>query len=151
MMNGRLEWNKSDAQILAEHDMETGGEVQKYLDGAVIRYDEPYVPFDTGTLAHSSNTASVIGSGEVRYETPYARYQYYGNVMGPNIPIKQGGEVVGFFSPKNKVKTLTGRKLIYSKEHSPLAGSYWFERMKADHKDDILEEVSARFGFNQHA
>jgi len=146
MMNGHLEWNKTDAQVLAEHDLQTGGEVQKYIDSAVIRYDEPYVPFDSGTLAHSANTATVIGSGEVRYETPYARYQYYGNVMGPNIPIKQGGETVGFFSPPNQIKTLTGAKLKYNIEHSSLSGSFWFERAMADHKEDILEEVCQRFG-----
>lgn len=145
-MNGRLDWNKSDAQVLAEHNLQTGGEVQKYIDSSVIRYCEPYLPYDTGTLARSANTATAVGSGEVRYETPYARYQYYGNAMGPNIPIKQGNEIVGFFSPPNQIKHLTGAKLAYNTEHSPLSGSFWFERAMADHKNDILEEVCQRFG-----
>ncbi len=144
--NGRLEWNKSEAQILADRNLQSGGAVQRHIDSAVIRHCEPYCPWDTGTLAHSANIATDIGSGEVKYETPYARYQYYGNVMGPNIPIKQGGNVVGFFSPKNKIKTLTGEKLNYNTEHSALSGSFWFERMAADHKQDILEEASAVAG-----
>jgi len=140
--NGRLEWNKSEQQILAERGLLPGGAVQKCIDSAVIRYCEPYTPYDTGTLAHSPNTATDIGSGVIVYPGPYARYQYYGNVMGPNIPIKQGGEVVGFFSPPNREKHLTGAKLQYNTEVHPLAGSFWFERAMADHKKDILEEAS---------
>lgn len=141
-MNGELKWNKSEAQILAERNLQTGGAVQRYIDSAVIRYCEPYVPYDSGALMRSANTATDVGSGEVRYDAPYARYQYYGNVMGPNIPIKQGGQVVGFFSPPNQIKSLTGAKLNYNTEHSALSGSFWFDRMTADHKQDILEEAS---------
>ncbi len=145
-MNGRLEWDKSEIEILAARGLQPGGTTQKYIDSAVIRYCEPYTPFDSGNLSRSPNTATDIGSGEVKYPGPYARYQYYGNVMGPNIPIKQGGQVVGFFSPPNKIKTLTGAKLKYNTEHNPLAGSFWFERAMADHKKDILEEVSRLVG-----
>lgn len=139
--NGRFEMDGIE-EILAKRDLETGGAVQRHIDSAVIRYSEPYTPFDTGDLARSPNAATDIGSGEVKYPGPYARYQYYGNVMGPNIPIKQGGEVVGFFSPPNQEKHLTGAKLQYSTEVNPLAGSFWFERATADHKKDILEEAS---------
>ena len=78
-----------------------------------------------------------LGSGELRYLSPYARYLYYGEVYGPNIPIYEGEQLVGFFSPKGKKKHPTGRALIYDTSRHPLAGKKWFERMKADHADEI--------------
>ena len=145
-MNGRLVWNKSEQQILSERGLLPGGAVQKYIDSAVIRYCEPYTPFESGNLSRSPNTETDIGSGEVKYPGPYAHYQYYGEVYGPNIPIFQGGVVVGFFSPPNQIKHPTGEKLEYNTEHNPLAGSFWFERAMADHKEDILKEVCAFAG-----
>ena len=140
-IHGRFEWNKSEAEMLTERNLEAGGLVQKVIDNAVIRYCEPYVPFESGALSRSPNTASDIGSGEIVYPGPYAHYQYYGDVYGPNIPITQGGEVAGFFSPPGQAKIPTGAKLEYNQEHSALSGSFWFERMKADRKDDLLQEA----------
>ena len=116
-----------------------GGYVQKAVDAAVIRECFPYVPFDEGILAGSANTATEIGSGEVVYDTPYARYLWYGEVYGPNIPIVENGEIVGYRSPPEKYPT--GRSLQYNTDHNPLAGSHWCERAMADHKKDVLEEA----------
>lgn len=119
--------------------VDPGGYVQKAVDAAVIRECFPYLPFDEGVLAGSANTATEIGSGEVIYDTPYARYQYYGEVYGPNIPIVENGVVTGYFSPPEKFPT--GEKLKYSTEKNPMAGSHWFDRAMADHKDDVLKEA----------
>lgn len=128
----------STAKILAKRNLQLGGAVQKYIDAEVIRQCEPYVPFDEGVLTASASIATDIGSGLVVYDTPYAHYQYYGVVYGPNIPMIIGGEQT-FRSPSGHTKVPTGRPIQYSKEVHPLAGSFWFERMKADHKDDILD------------
>lgn len=124
-------------KILARHNVQKGGLVQRYIDSEVIRQCEPYVPFDNGILTASASTATVIGSGLVTYNTPYAHYQYYGKVYGPNIPMTIGGEQT-FRSPKGRKKMPTGRDLQYNKEVHPLAGPFWFERMMAGHKQDIL-------------
>ena len=116
-----------------------GGHVQKCVDAAVIRECFPYLPFDEGVLAGSANTATDIGSGEVVYDTPYARYQHGGEVYGPNFPITENGEIVGYYSPPEKHPT--GQKLEYNTEKHPLAGSHWFDRAMADHSDDILKEA----------
>lgn len=116
-----------------------GGHVQKAVDAAVIRECFPYLPFDEGVLAGSANIATEIGSGEVVYDTPYARYLYYGEVYGPNFPITENGVIVGFYSPPEKFAT--GQKLEYSTEKHPMAGSHWFDRAMADHKDDVLKEA----------
>ena len=137
-----------EAELLQKLNLESGGKVQQIIDKSVIDYDIPYCPFDTGSLASSAYTATVIGSGEVLYPGPYAHYQYYGEVYGPNIPIKDDntGEVTGWFSPPGQKKHPTGRLLTYSQDKNPMAGSFWFERMKADHLDDIIEEAKAAVG-----
>lgn len=109
--NFRLEINPTQV-LLKVRGLEEGGRVQKTVDSEVLRYCDPYVPFDTGALKTSGITATVIGSGEVVYNTPYARRQYYENSG------KSGG----------------------------LRGKQWFERMKADRKEDILRAAKAEAG-----
>lgn len=128
----------STNEILKKRNLELYGAVQRMIDSEVIRWCEPYVPFDEGALTRSASLATDVGSGRVIYNTPYAHYQYYGVVYGPNIPMTIGGEKT-FRSPAHQIKQPTNRKLTYNKEKHPLAGSFWFERMKADHAKDILE------------
>ena len=90
-------------RMLARRNLESNGKVQKFIDSEVIRLSEPYTPFDTGYLKNNApKIGTSIGSGEVVYNAPYARRQYYEN--------RGNGQ----------------------------RGKMWFERMKADHKDDIL-------------
>ena len=147
-MVGRFDWNGEDVLALMQRNFELGGVVQKAIDNAVIRYCGPYCPFETGTLANSPYRSSQIGSGEVIYNTPYARYLYYGEVMGPNIPVfdDDSGVPTRYFSPPGQPKHLTGRPLQYNTDTNPMAGSHWFERMKANHSQDILEEAKAVAG-----
>lgn len=133
----KFEWNKSTEQMLAELNLEAGGKVQRVIDNAVIRYNLDYVPLDEGMLARSPYTN--YEPGQVVYAGPYARYLYFGEVMGPNIPIVKDGAVVGFFSPKGQRKYLTGRSLKF--QGAPKRGSFWFIRMKADHLNDIVQEA----------
>lgn len=137
-LNGKLEMKPVSA-VLKERGLEPGGRVQKFVDQEVIRLMAPYTPFLNGELERSATQSTVIGSGEVKQNTPYARYQYYGEIFGPNIPIFEGGQLVGFRSPKGQKKHPTGRPLKYNTSKHPLAGKMWFERMKADHRQDILD------------
>lgn len=134
--------------LLASRGLQKGGRVQQAIDKAVIDHSLPYCPWDTGTLAKSAYGATTIGRGRVVYPGPYAHYLYYGEVYGPNIPVFEdgSGEPTRFFSPPGQKKHPTGRKLDFSKSqynNGPLAGSFWFERMKADHGEDILKEAIA--------
>ena len=129
----------SAKEIKRKLGVDPGGYVQKAVDAGVIRECSPYLPFDEGVLEGSANTATEIGSGEVIYDTPYARYQYYGEVYGPNFPITENGEIVGYYSPPEKFAT--GEKLEYNTEKHPMAGSHWFDRAMADHSDDVLKEA----------
>ncbi len=135
--------------LLARLNLQEGGLVQKVIDKCVIDYCGPYVPHDTGYLETSPNAVTEIGSGEVVYPGPYAHYMYYGQVYGPNIPVfiaEGSDEPAYFFSPPGKKKHPTGRELQYSTDLNPLAGAFWFERMKADHLQDIIEEAKKSVG-----
>lgn len=136
---------KLNCDLEKVHGLGKGGPVQMAIDNAVISYNMQYVPWETGTLAKSPYRASQPGSGQVIYPGPYARYQYYGQVYGPNIPVfdDDSGVPTRFFSPPGQKKHPTGRSLQYNQDTNPLAGSYWFERMKADHLKDIIEEAQA--------
>jgi hypothetical protein len=129
-------------EFVEKYGVGKGGYVQKVIDAAVIRECFPYVPFDEGALAGSANTATEIGSGEVVYDQPYAHYQYYGEIWGPNIPIVENGVIVGYRSPPEKHPT--GRQLNFDnsrEKNGPLAGSHWFDRAMADHAKDVLKEA----------
>lgn len=151
MSNGALRVKvvfNGGTDFLKKRHLEKDGLVQQAIDKAVIDWNLQYTPWETGSLAKSAYAATTIGSGKVVYPGPYARYLYYGEIMGPNIPVFEDdtGIPTQFFSKKGEKKHLTGRPLTYSTDVNPLAGSFWFERMKADHKDDILKEAKSVAG-----
>ena len=110
-VNTRFVYNKSVGQMVAQRSLENGGRVQKYIDSTVLRLSDPYVPFLTGQLKVSGIRGTVIGSGTVVYNAPYARRQYYTNSGNGKEGTARGG----------------------------LRGRHWFERMKADRLDEILQ------------
>lgn len=134
--DGRLEIKPTDL-LLKERGLNNMGKVQKFIDSECIRLMKPYTPFRTGILEKMATVGTVIGSGEIYQSTPYARYLYYGVVYGPNIPIYENGILVGFRSPPKKHSM--GREMKYDKSAHPQAGKMWFERMKTNHKNEILK------------
>ena len=108
----------NSARILAQRGLNEGGRVQQYIDSKVLEYSDPYVPKDTGILKHSGIMHTQIGTGEVKYRTPYARRWYY-------MPAR-------FAQGSSSGMNTIGR------------GNYWFERMKREHKQRILEGAIQR-------
>ena len=139
---------RDTAALLRRFNLEKGGKVQQVIDAKVIEFNEDYAPWDSGTLAKSAYGATQIGSGKVIYPGPYAHYMYYGEVYGPNIPVfgDDSGVPTRFFSPPGRKKHPTGRALKYKTDVNPLAGSFWFERMKADRMQDIIQEAKNAAG-----
>ncbi len=76
-------------------------------------------------------TASCLDSGVVEYNAVHARYQYYGKLMVSSV-------TGSAFANKGEKKVLTNIKLKYNTSKHSRAGSFWFERMKADRLNDIL-------------
>ncbi len=130
-----LKWDKSFGEKTAEKFQKA----QKFVDRECIHLMAPYTPMRYGILYKSAMLDTVIGSGEIHQNQPYAHYMYYGKVYGPNIPIYENGKLIGFFSHKGKKKHPTGQKLKYDTFRHPQAGPFWFKRMAADHKDEILQ------------
>lgn len=99
--------------LLAKRSLNKGGKAQIFVDSEVLRCCDSYVPFRTGMLKRSGTTATVKGSGMVHYNTPYARLNYYSNKGNGKEGMNKGGK----------------------------RGRLWFERMKPDYKDSILNGV----------
>lgn len=133
--------------LLEKHGLQPGGPVQRTVDGAAMRYMEPYMPRrQAGELAHMMVTATVMGSGEIDTPGPYAHYLHEGIVyVDPKyncagwISNTPGASFGQWFSRKGSVKVPTNRELKYN--GAPMRGKKWFDRMKADHKGDILKEA----------
>ena len=143
----KLNWDSvEDLFVLC--GLEPGGRVQKVIDKDVMDFSIPYCPFDTGTLARSPYSMTVVGSGEVTYPGPYAHYMYMGEIYGPNMPVfvDDSGIPDHFYSLPDVKKQPTGRPINYVTDINPLAGSHWVERMAADRLRDIIQEAQSIAG-----
>ena len=94
----------------------------------------PYTPKDSGALAETVS----ITPKTIEYTSPYAHYQYVGDVYGPSIPIMQSGAVVGFFSKKGETKHPTGAKLKYT---NPLASAQWDKAAEPTQKSALIARI----------
>lgn len=66
-----------------------------------------FVPKKTGRLRNSAH----VTPDAIIWSTPYAHYQYMGEVYGPNRPIIRQKTIVGWYSTPGVPKTPTGREL----------------------------------------
>lgn len=142
---GKMNISSADL-IIKNHGLGKYGAIQMYIDNECIKLMEKYTPFQSGYLSGPAVLVYTdIGSGKIIQNAPYARYLYYGVVFGPNIPLIIGGVLEGFYSPPHKEST--GRPLQYNTATHPLAGPFWFERMVADYKYQLLagaQEIARR-------
>ncbi len=65
---------------------------QKIVDSEVLRYCSPLVPFRTGALTRSGTKGTVIGSGNVQYIAPCARFQYYQTAQTRSYDPRRGAK-----------------------------------------------------------
>lgn len=133
---------KEVEQLLAEHGLNDGGEVQKFIDNEVMRQSLPYMPNMNGVLQNAMMSQTVIGSGQIRQNTPYARYQYYGVLFVDPITLKGSfydARTGRHWSRKGvaKIPDPNGRTLTYNTSKNALAGSHWFDRAMKDHGESI--------------
>lgn len=130
MFDGRLEIKATDL-LLHSHGLQEGGPVQKVVDAECMRFMGPYMPRrQAGELEHKMVSATVVGSGKVEIDGPYAHYLHEGILY---ISPTTGSA----WAKLNEVKVPTGKELHYS--GAPMRGKKFFDRMKADHKKDILK------------
>ncbi len=65
---------------------------QIVVDNEVLRYCSPLVPLRTSMLEKSGTLGTVIGSGEVKYIAPYARFQYYQTAESRSYDSRRGAK-----------------------------------------------------------
>lgn len=110
---------------------------QRFFTEEVMRASDPYVPMDTGVL---KNIAKNCGD-EILYNTPYARYQWYGKLMVDPYTGKGAffSEDYGFWSRPGVQKVLSDRDLNY--QGAPRRGAFWVNRAWADNKYSIIKST----------
>ena len=107
---------KPTSQIKARLGIEPNGKVQKFFTNTCYKHMDKYVPMDNGDL----RTNVDIQPESITYESPYARYQYYG--------MRDDGTHV--------VKNYT----------TPGTGTYWDKRMVSAEMQDVVKEVQKYVG-----
>ena len=132
----KVEFNISTAEtIKRNHGLQPGGSVQKLVDGECMRYMGDYMPRrQAGELEHMMVMATVIGSGQIDIPGPHAHYLHEGILY---VSPTTGSA----WAKKNEIKIPTDQELTYA--GAPMRGKKFFDRMKADHKDDILQAAQA--------
>ena len=128
---------KPTKEILKKRGLEKGGKAQKLIDSEVLRRTSPYLPHAYGELERSGRRGTVIGSGLVVYNTPKGRFLNYGKVM---VGEKSGSA----WAHQNEKKVVTDKNLTY--QGGGKRGAFPFNRMKADHKNDILRKAASITG-----
>ena len=110
-----------------------------YVHNRFAQRISPWTPFQEGILSSSVE----ITPEYIRYDGPYAHYVYEGIVYGPNIPIKQNGQIVRWVSPPlgKGSKHPTGKKMEYTKERHPLATDHWDKAAMQTQLDPFIEEI----------
>ena len=112
---------------------------QKFVDSECIRLMVPYTPMLNGILMKSAVLGTEIGSGEIVYQNPYSRYQYYGKLMVSSV-------TGSAYATMGEKKVLTDVDLVHSTHRHPLAGPFWFERMKKEKLPQIIRGAAKYSG-----
>lgn len=114
--------------ILKSRGLGNSDAARRYLATKVARLSRPYVPMSAGAGAHMKDQAQILEGGKgILYNTPYAHYQYYGEVMAGRAP-----------------KQYTGRPIDY--HGAPLRGKQWDKRMMADQGDEVIDSLAKYVG-----
>ena len=103
--------------IKARLGIDVNGKVQKFFQETCYKHMDKYVPQDNGDLRTNvdlSNPEYIV------YESPYARYQYYG--------VREDGT--------HKVQHYT----------TPGTGPFWDNRMVSAEMQDVVKEVQQYIG-----
>lgn len=136
MRRQKVEVNLAWKNTFGREQTERFDSVQKFVDSECIRLMVKYTPARNNILYKSPTLGTRIGSGHIYYQSPYARYQYYGKLMVSSVTGSP-------YAKKGESKVLTDRDLKYNTARHPQAQKLWFETMKTNHKEQILRGAAA--------
>ena len=120
-------------------------EAQKELNEAVKNDCQPLVPHLNGSLRSSFDYPKGVYGGEISWNTPYAHYQYEGNVYEDPVLHAAGiyTDGVGWWSRSGVKKVKTERKLTHNIDGTT---DHWFEEAKTRHKQEWVDLVRKTAG-----
>ena len=135
--------NKTKLQVML-HFLTDDTETLKGVNQIIADMVKPYVPAKSGALRESVR----VGPKTISWTLPYARYQYYGEVYGPNFPIIKEGTIVGWYSPAKKYPT--GRELGLPGEWmgwkfgytTPGTKHHWIDEMMQNDKQSMQMRIT---------
>ena len=127
----------STNKIIKDHGLDRNGRVTRFLRDEADRLMNPFVPMDNGMLRRNKTYPK---NNEIKYTSPYAKYQYYGKMyISPKLGVS--GILLKsdrWWSPKGEKKTPTSKKL---KNHTSGTGPKWDKLMLQRRKDDLVKDV----------
>lgn len=110
-------------------------EAQKKLNMQVAADCDTHIPFQQGALRGSQRYPQGIYGGELSWDTPYAHYQYEGELY-----LTRDGRS---WANKNEKKYPTGIPLV---QHTPGTSDHWFEKAKEQNKEHWVDLVKRTAG-----
>lgn len=113
----KIQLNNTDEILKARH-LETNGLAQLHMTNEIFKLSDEYVPFDN----HNLGELVKIEPSSITYNSPYARYQWFGVAMESNP------------------RKATDRPLKY--QGAPKRGKEWVTRCWIDRKSEILQSVA---------
>lgn len=126
-----FEWHKRPDQITKEL---INNDTQLFMANTMKRFMDPYVPADNLILAQNVSIYTEGGHGIVEYRSPYAHYQYKGEVYVSSITGSP-------YATHGEYKVPTGKKLNHSTFRHPLATSEWDKAMITARRDDLVKSM----------
>lgn len=126
-----FEWKKKPDKIVKEI---INNDAQLFMANEMKRLMDPYVPAQNMVLAQDVSIYTEKDAGIVEYRSPYAHYQYEGELY---VSSKTGGAIAS----EGEYKVPAGRKLEYSKFRHPLATSHWDKAMMTARGDDLTKAM----------
>lgn len=107
-VTGKLIWS---ANFGSKRTNDFSG-AQKFLDSEILRTTTPFVPMRSGALRKSGQLGTVIGSGEVVWNAPYAKRQYYSTATSRVYDAQCGAKWFERSKAQNKSAWIRGVKKI---------------------------------------
>ena len=114
-------------KIIKDHGLDKDGRVVRHLRDTADRLMNPFVPMDNGMLRRNKTYPS---NHEIKYTSPYAKYQYYGKLM-----LAKNGSAWANLGEK---KVNTSKDLKY---HTSGTGPKWDKLMLQRREDDLVKDV----------
>ena len=108
---------------------------QKALNMQVVADCDEYIPMQQGALRGSVHYPDGIYGGEIAWNTPYAHYQYMGELY-----LTEDGRSFAF---RGERKYPTGLPL---QQHHPGTADHWFDRAKQSHCEQWIDLVKREVG-----